>query len=384
MVPRPIHSSSGRSDRTCLEDRPGGGQSGEGRSLDTAGAEGITRQNKGWSQARHHAGRRVEDPGSAVPPPVDLKVPDARADPFPCGLDEQKTALRPVSIPMLKAECGRGVEGHRRHRGDAFCLIVRDPGQRARDWRKTAGERDARRRLIQDCHHREASIVLDGGEARSEIGRKVHSTRIEQGERLGGRWGEDHGPGRKNRASGRGRDPLGSLLTQGAQRRFREDFQTLGQMLGHGCHRWSTPPSAGDHDLRARRGWPPLGPRWPEAFPPPVIGQASTLKVETRGTMVEDRVTNPSRSQAPSDAASLVDHPHGEPGPLQFDSSQQAGDPSPDNENFRCRDGARQRTACRRRNAGCHAPSLDRGRSGATPPGPTPTPFLNLNPKPES
>ena len=36
--------------------------------------------------------------------------------------------------------------------------------------------------------------------------------------------------------------------------------------------------------------------------------------------MVEDRVTHPSGGQAPSDAASLVDHPHGDPGPLQFDS----------------------------------------------------------------
>jgi len=133
MVPRPILASAGHSARTGLEDRPGGGQSREGRSLDTAGAEGITRQNKGWSQARHHAGRRVEDPGSAVPPPVDLKFPNPRADPFPGGFDEQKTTLRPVSIPVLKAECGRGVEGHRRYRGDAFCLIVRDPGQRARD-----------------------------------------------------------------------------------------------------------------------------------------------------------------------------------------------------------------------------------------------------------
>lgn len=79
----------------------------------------------------------------AVPPTVELKSVDSRAEPFRGCVEQNAAAFLSVAIPVLKAERGRGVNRHGRLSRHALYLIVRDPCDRPVGEGETAGRRHA-------------------------------------------------------------------------------------------------------------------------------------------------------------------------------------------------------------------------------------------------
>ena len=77
------------------------------------------------------AGAFIDGEGFAVAPSMDLECHYAGlSDPFCRSGEEGASTFLSVAVPLFHAECMSGVDGESGFAGDAFYLIVRNPG----DW----------------------------------------------------------------------------------------------------------------------------------------------------------------------------------------------------------------------------------------------------------
>jgi hypothetical protein len=310
----------------------GGFESGERGSFNTTLTKGVPGQCERRDVACEHEGFGVHRAWATVAPSVDLVVPDASAEPWGGGVEQEASGRHAVLIPLFEAECRRGLQRDCRFTRDSLLLVVGDRGDGSRVEVDSTGRRDAGR-AFENGHHSKTPFVLDGVEALAEGGYEGGSAWIQQGERLRHGRREDHGLGDdRSPVEGDG-DPMIVFRVQRRERGLELDRDTEGEVLRHPGHRgYATPVGWAGSAVGFRI---PLGNGAIQSF---AQGNGSVVGIsggERLSAVVEGGTVDPSTGQPSTHAPSLVEHEGGTTGTEEFPGSDQSCHASADHEDIR-------------------------------------------------